>query len=192
HGLRLDEQPRSQAHDPLVRRLAALLALVALALAGCGGSTNPSAGDGADIVPASAALFVAIDTDPASSQWQAVDQLANKFPDKQKAVDSIRQQLTKKGLDWERDLKPALGPELDVVMLDFAHPDETVALMQPKDGGAFERAVKKGNASDPSSKLVYEKFHGWTGMSDKQPAIAAVTQASDSAVRMLPEDDAFS
>ena len=40
-----------------------------------------------------------------------VDALASKFPDKQKAVDSINQQLLKKGLDWKHDLKPALGPE---------------------------------------------------------------------------------
>ena len=121
-----------------------------------------------------------------------MDALASKFPDKQKAVDSINQQLLKKGLDWNRDLKPALGPELDVVTLDLAHPDETVALMQPKDEGAFERAVKKGNAGDPSSKLVYEKFHGWTVMSDKQTAIDAFKQASDAAKRTLADDKNFS
>ena len=77
-------------------------------------------------------------------------------------------------------------------MLDFAHPNETVALMQPQDEGAFERAVKKGNAIDPSSQLVYDKFHGWTVMSDKQAAIDAFERASDSSVRMLPEDGTFS
>jgi len=174
-----------------VRRLGCLLALLALGLAGCGGTTNPSSGAG-DLVPASVPLFVALDTDLGSPQWQAVDKLASKFPDKQRAVDSINQQLRKKGLDWERDLKPALGPELDVVTLDFAHPEETVALMQPKDEGAFERAVKKGNAGDPSSKLVYEKFHGWTLMSDKQTAIDAFKQASDAAKRTLSDDKNFS
>jgi len=137
-------------------------------------------------------LFVVIDSDLRSSQWQTVNALANKFPDKQKAVDAIKQQLNKKGLDWKRDLEPALGPEVDVVMLDFAHPNETVALMQPQDEGAFERAVKKGNAIDPSSQLVYDKFHGWTVMSDKQAAIDAFERASDSSVRMLPEDGTFS
>jgi hypothetical protein len=121
-----------------------------------------------------------------------VDALASKFPDKQRAVDSINQQLLKKGLDWNRDLKPALGPELDVVTLDLAHPEETVALMQPKDQGALERAVKKGNAGDPSSKLVYEEFLGWTLMSDKQTAIDAFKQASDAAKRMLSDDKNFS
>ncbi|MGZ8701137.1 MAG: hypothetical protein ACXWZY_02460 [Gaiellaceae bacterium] len=176
-----------------MRRLGPLLAALALVLVlvGCGGTTNPSSGAGA-IVPASVPLFVALDTDLGSSQWQAVNALASKFPDKQQAVDSINQQLQKKGLDWERDLKPALGPEIDVVTLDFAHPGETVAMMQPKDEGAFERAVKKGNAGDPSSKLVYEKFHGWTLMSDKQTAIDAFKQASDAAKRMLSEDKNFS
>ena len=52
--------------------------------------------------------------------------------------------------------------------------------------------VKKGNAGDPSSKLVYEQFHGWTVMSDKQAAIDAFKQASDSAKRTLSEDKTFS
>jgi hypothetical protein len=137
-------------------------------------------------------MYLAIDTDLGSSQWQMVNELANKFPDKQKAIDSITQQLTKNGLDWEEDLQPALGPELDVVMLDFAHPDDIVALMQPKNLGAFEGAVRKGNAADPSSKLVYEQFHGWTVISEKQAAIDAFTQASDSAKRTLAENKTFS
>jgi hypothetical protein len=137
-------------------------------------------------------VFVAIDTDLSSTQWQTVNELANKFPDKQKAIDSIQQQLVRNGLDWETDLKPALGPELDVVMLDLEHPGETVALMQPKDLGAFEGAVRKGNAHDPSNKLLYQQFHGWTVISDKQAAIDAFTQASDAAKRTLSEDKTFS
>ena len=173
-----------------MRKLGLLLAGCAFALAGCGGTTNPSSG-ATDIVPSTAALFVAIDSDTSSSQWQTLDALASKFPDKQKAVDSAKQQLAKKGLAWERDLKPALGPELDVVMLDFAHPNDSVALMQPKDEGAFERAVKKGNATDPSNNLVYQKFHGWTVMSDKQSAIDAFKSASDTARSTLTENKAF-
>jgi len=135
---------------------------------------------------------VTIDSDLGSSQWQQVDALANKFPDKQKAIDSINAQLQKKGLDWERDVKPALGPELDVVMLDLAHPNETVGLLQPKDQGAFERLVKKGNKIDPSSKLLFHQFHGWTVVSDKQATIDAFERASDSAKHTLSADKTFS
>jgi hypothetical protein len=173
-----------------VRRLGLLLAAFALLLAGCGGTTAPGSG-GADFVPASVPLFVAINTDLDSSQWDAVNELADKFPDKQKAIDSIKQQLTKKGLDWEEDLKPALGPELDLVMLDFNHPDEIVALTQPKNQGAFEGAVRKGNAADPSNKVVYRQFHGWTVISENLAAIDAFTQASDSAKSTLSEDKTF-
>ena len=159
-----------------------------LAAAGCGGTTSPGS-SAASIVPASVPVFAAVDTDPVSAQWQALDRLASKFPDKQKALDSLKGQLD--GLTWEHDLKPALGPELDVVVPDLAHTDQTVALMQPKDKAAFERAVKKGNAKSPSSKLVYETFHGWTVMSDTQAAIDAFEQASDSAKHMLADDKTF-
>jgi hypothetical protein len=45
---------------------------------------------------------------------------------------------------------------------------------------------------DPSSQLVYDTFHGWTVMSDKQATIDAFEQASDSAKRMLSADKTFS
>jgi hypothetical protein len=174
-----------------MRRLGGLLAVLALVLTGCGGTTNPGSG-AADLVPATAPVFVAIDTDPGSSQWQMVDDLAGKFPDKQKAIDSAKKSMRKEGLDWDRDITPALGPEIDVVMLDLEHPGETVGLMQPKDKGAFERAVKKGNvSSDPGDKLFYEEYHGWEVMADKPSAIDAFKQASESAQRTLAEDKVF-
>lgn len=78
-----------------------------------------------------------------------------------------------------------------MVVLDFEHPNHSVALMQPKDKGAFERAIAKGNAKDPSNKLVYETFHGWTVMAEKQAAIDGFEQASDSAQRTLSDDATF-
>ena len=174
-----------------MRRLGLLFAALALLLAGCGGTTDPGSGGG-DFVPASVPLFVAINTDLDSSQWHTVNELANKFPDKQKAIDSIKQQLLKNGLDWDGDLKPALGPELDVVMLDFeASRRDRGADAAEGPGCVRASAVKKGNAADPSNKLVYKQFHGWTVISDKQAAIDAFTQASDSAKRTLSEDKNF-
>jgi hypothetical protein len=143
-------------------------------------------------VPATAAVFVAIDTDPSSSQWRTVNALAAKFPDKQKAIDSAKKSIRKDGLDWDRDLKPALGPEIDVAMLDLDDPDDLVALMQPKDTGAFERAVKKGNAkSDPGDKLFYEEFRGWEVMANKSSTIDAFKQASETAKRNLAQGQVF-
>jgi hypothetical protein len=67
-----------------------------------------------------------------------------------------------------------------------------VALLQPKDQGAFEGLVKKGNTIDPSSKLLYHQFHGWTVVSDKQATIDAFEHASDSAKHTLSADRTFS
>jgi hypothetical protein len=123
-----------------------------------------------------------------------VNDLASKFPDKQKGVDEIKKSLRDEGFDWEHDVKPALGPEVDIVWLDFANDGENiVALLQPKDDDAFARAVEKGNAKadDPSDKAVYEKYKGWTLISDKQALLDRFETMADSADETLDQDPAF-
>lgn len=117
--------------------------------------------------------YIAIDSDAGSSQWQRVDDLAGRFPDKQKGVDQLERSLRDDvGLDFDKDVKPALGPEIDIVWLDLeGGGNDVVALMQPGDESAFERVVAKGNAKDPSSKLLYERVDGWEVMSDRQDKI---------------------
>ena len=52
--------------------------------------------------------------------------------------------------------------------------------------------MKKGNADRPvETSSVYQQFHGWTVISDKQATIDAFEQASDSAKRTLSEDKTF-
>ena len=138
-------------------RLAGILAALALVLVGCGGTTGAAAG-GADIAPADVPAFASFNTDLESDQWQTVGDLADRFPDKEKAIKFIQQSLRDEELDWERDVKPALGAELDLVWLDFQNDGENfVGLMQPDDEEAFRRLAKK----DPDDELVYEQFRGW-------------------------------
>jgi hypothetical protein len=168
-----------------------LIGAVAVLAAGCGGTETAGRG-GAGIVPAGVPAFVAVDSDPDSSQWKTIDQLASKFPDKQKAIASIKKEMREGGLDWKRDVKPALGPEVDLVWLDFANGGENiVGLMQPDDEGAFERAVKKSNAQDPTDKLVYEKHRGWMLVSNKQALLDRFKTMSDAADERLDEDPTF-
>jgi hypothetical protein len=171
--------------------IAALAATSAVA-AGCGGTETSAQSGAAGITPAGVAAFVAVDADPDSSQWQTVDDLASRFPDKQKGVDELKKSLLKEGLDWDKDVKPALGSELDVVWLDFSNDGgNVVALMQPDDEDAFARAIEKGNANDPDDKLLYEKYRGWMVMSDKQAVIDRFKTMSDAANETLDEDPAF-
>ena len=115
----------------------------AFAVAGCGGTTASVGAGASDIVPASAPVFIAVDTNADSSQWNTIEELANRFPDKEKAVRELKRSLREEvGVAWEDDVKPALGDEIDLVWLDFAHDgDDVVALLQPNDEGKFKEII---------------------------------------------------
>lgn len=170
---------------------AALLA-ASLALAGCGGESI-SGVRGASIVPASAAAFVAIDSDPDSTQWQQAEKLASRFPGSEDALGELEDSLrSDAGLDYEEDVKPALGPELDLVWLDFANDGQNVVgLMQPDDPEVFRSAVARANAKDPSEQLLFEELDGWMVMSDKQASIDAFKRAVEAGGPVLADDRSF-
>ena len=164
-----------------------VVACASLVAAGCGGTSG--AGTGASsIVPADAVAFIALDTDLGSDQWKTLDALASKFPDKTKAVRAFKEGMRQDaGVDWERDVKPALGKELDVVFLDFANGGhDFVALTQPHDTNAFKRLVAKANASG-GGRAVYEKVGEWEVLSDSQRAIDRFKSASASAHATLAD-----
>src|SRR5947199_7456725 len=105
--------------------LAGLGAALALLATACGGASSTSASGGsttagAAVTPASAPIYVSIDTDLSSGQWQSVDKLLDKFPGKQKLLTQLQTSFEKSAkVSWENDVKPALGGELDIAVLDF-------------------------------------------------------------------------
>ena len=179
----------------MMRWLTGALAATALVAAGCGGTTAQIGAGASDIVPASAPAFVAIDTDANSSQWQAINTLAAKFPDKQKGVDSIKNALHKEDkLDWAKDVKPALGKEIDFAWLDFENNGRNfVVLVRPANEAKFKEVIDQANASetDPSNQVVYEKFRGWEVISPQQATIDRFEQASNSQATALSSEPAF-
>ena len=91
---------------------AALLATVAVGLAGCGGgsaTTSASGESGSKLVRSDALAFVAIDSDLGSSQWQQLDELSKKFPGRSKALAQLKQRLAENGVDYENDVKPVVN-----------------------------------------------------------------------------------
>jgi hypothetical protein len=159
--------------------IAALLTTLSLLLAaGCGGgAATGSSGSGASLVRSDALAFVSLDTDLGSSQWKQVDELSKKFPGRDMALRQFRQSLSKNGVDYDKDVKPALGSEVDIVFVpgtkvsDFA----VVGLTKPKDAGRLKDLVKKLNATDTSGQpAVYREVKGWYALSDSQ---AHITQA---------------
>jgi uncharacterized protein DUF3352 len=168
---------------PLSTALIAIAAAVLLAVTGCGSASGSNASDnasaasvpsGAAVTPASAPVFVSLNTDMSSGQWDAADKLLAKFPGRQKLLDRIESALQEEyKLDLQTDIEPALGPELDIVVLDFLPGTNVVGLLQPADEAKWKALVEKANASNDAteSDIVYEKVGDWTVFSDSQAKI---------------------
>lgn len=171
--------------------------VLAVVAAGCGSAAeNASSGGGStpagsSMVRAGVLAFVSLDSDTGSDQWQQLDKLAQKFPGRDQAVAQLKQQLTQQGVDYEHDVKPALGPELDVAVTSGGTEASTnvVGLTKPDDPAKLKALVAKLNAKDSSGdKTVYREVDGWYALSDNQAAITAVLKGDQGA---LADDDTF-
>jgi hypothetical protein len=178
-----------------MRAIAAVLAVTAVLAAGCGGTTAQVGTGASSIVPASAPAFISIDSNPSSAQWRTIDALASRFPDKQKAVDSIKEGLSKEDVSWEHDLRPVLGKEFDFVWLDFEDKGMNfVGLTQPPSKAKLKALIGRMNrqpSTKPVDKVVYDTFKGWTVIAAKQATIDRFEQESDAAAASLADDKSF-
>ena len=66
---------------------------------------------GAAEIPASVPLVVSLDTSFDSKATDELLRLADRFPGKAELYARARRELSKQGLDFETDVKPALGPD---------------------------------------------------------------------------------
>jgi uncharacterized protein DUF3352 len=149
------------------RRAVLVLAVAALALpvAGCG-SGSGAGSSGAGIAPAGAPLYIALDTSFDSDNWDAAQDLLAKFPDGEHALGWLEVQLGAEGVDFERDVKPALGPETDVVALDLAGEGTFVGLTQSDD-----RAKLDGLLAEGDQPLSSREIDGWTAFAEDDAAL---------------------
>jgi uncharacterized protein DUF3352 len=181
-----------------MRRVLLPFVLLALLAAGCGsGGSSSSAGGGsipagAGLVRAGIVAFVSIDSDTGSNQWQQLDELSQKFPRRDKAIAHLKARLTREGVDYDADVKPALGPELDLAVVSAGTEESTkvVGLTKPDDPAKFKALVAKLNASDSrGDRAVYrEAGDGWYALSDSQAAITSALKGDQTA---LADDDTF-
>jgi Protein of unknown function (DUF3352) len=137
-----------------------LLALLVALAAGCGPSSS-SGPAGAEVAPASAQLFVSVATDFDSEEWRQAEEVLGNFPDADKAVGSFLRELGLENADLREDLEPALGPETDLVVLDFSGDGVAVGLTQPEDQAKLEQVL-----AELDEELVTREIDGWTAFSD--------------------------
>lgn len=192
-----------------MRRLAPAFVALALVAAGCGGGGSGggdvAAGAGAEIVPATAPAFITVNSDLDSTQWNTVEGLLDKFPDGAELVASIRNELRDdSGLDYEQDVKPALGEEIGIVFLDFeSRGANVVGVTQPQDEEKFRAMVAKGNAAGDEVDLLTAEVGDWTVIADSQAKLDLFRERSagdkladssdfDTAVADLPDESLLS
>lgn len=175
---------------PQLALLLSLLGALVLAAAGCGGGddeTGSATGtdSAASVVPASAAAYLALNSDLDSAQWEQAKTLVRKFPDHQKLVDKGLADLGEEGVEWERDVDPALGPEVAVVFMKVGDDDpEPVVLTQPDDEAKLAALLEK--ADDPT---VRREIEGWQAVAETEAQLDAYEQALEAG--SLADEEAF-
>jgi uncharacterized protein DUF3352 len=150
-----------------MRSLVLVLTFALVLAAGCGGgATGQAGGEAAGVVPADVALYLSLDTDFEGEQWQTASDLVAKFPDGDEALQDLLAQFEQQqGVDFETDVKPALGPEVAVAALDFEG-NNFVVLTQPDDEAKLQALLEKGE-----NPTVTEVVGGWTVIAERQEVI---------------------
>ena len=166
-------------------QLATAAACVATAVVAtaCGGTTQKAGGlgeSGAALVTSRALAYVAADSDLGSSQWQKLDSLLKKFPIRDRLLTKLRSSLAEKGLDYGRDVKPALGPEIDLAVEAGSSPEDIAYayLWKPESMEKANALVEKLHTGSSATREV----NGWLVVSDKQEMIDRVLKGSGSSL----------
>lgn len=155
--------------------LAALAASAVLTVSACGsaGATGSGTlGGAASLAPSDTIAFVAIDSSLTSGRWDALNGVLDKFPSRDKLLAQLQRGFEQKTkLNWETDVKPALGDELDIVVLPGVQ-KEYVGLTQPHDQAKLDALLKKAGA-------VSQQIAGWTAFAETQGALDTLAAAKD-------------
>jgi hypothetical protein len=158
--------------------LAALLLLVPAALAGCGGTTLPSApmGDGAaELVPSSTDLYVVVDGDLEGERWSQARELLTAFPRLDAFADEL---LAERG----EELDAALGPDVAFAVVNLEY-REAVALTDPDDPEALRRLI------DEAGGAAAELDGGWWAAAPDKRAIQRLLSAREADGALAERED---
>jgi Protein of unknown function (DUF3352) len=158
--------------------LGALVAGLLVAAAGCGGGDTAATGGtgAAAIAPKSAALYATINTELDSDQVDQLEELLEKFPDRDRLLAEIQKSLAEDDVSWENDVKPALGETFDLVLLDLENSDAVVGLVQPADEAKLKALLAKGEEDPP----VTREIDGWTAIADDEATLDRFETAQSS------------
>jgi hypothetical protein len=151
--------------------LAAFLAAAVLAAAGCDAGEADSGAAG--FAPAATQLFVSVNTDLDSEEWDAARALVERFPDGDRLLAFVAEELLPPGTDLEEDVEPALGPELGIAVLDLEE-ETIVGFTKPEDPRKLAALL-----AEAEEEIVSREIEGWTAFADDPTALDAFAAARE-------------
>jgi hypothetical protein len=174
------------------RRMRLVAVALALLVAGClatacGGTTGKGPGgigeSGASLVSSEAFVYASADGDLTSSRWQQVDTQLKKFPVGNRLLAEVKKGLAEHRLDYQRDIEPALGPEIDVAAVAGASPQDTSYAVFTKPDSiekaqALVRKLDEGSPRPSATRVVDD----WLVVADSQNMIDLVLRGSGSSL----------
>jgi Protein of unknown function (DUF3352) len=169
-----------------------LVATCVLAAAGCGSSDVGAGGPSAATqLKPGALVYWETESDPDSDQWQQAEDLLRRFPDGDRLIAELRKMVTEQGVDWEQDVKPALGETTAVAVYarSGAEAPNVVGLTNPSDPDKTIALVKKLDAKEGGDPTVTRVVGDWVVLSDKEAAIDAALKTSGGGA--LADDESF-
>ena len=142
-------------------------------------------------MPADVFVYASVDTDFDGEGWAALEEFAARFPGGDNLMQSLADDLgDEEGLDFENDVKPALGDEVALVVLDapaapeleaappgsefYSDEEQVVILLQPEDEAAFQRLLEKSNMPP-----VTDQVDDWTVVAETQESLDAFRERLD-------------
>jgi hypothetical protein len=160
----------------MLRRVTPIVLLLAVAgalLTGCAGAKSAETGqipESASLAPADAVAYATVTTDEGSEQRQKTASLLERIPGLRDGLTgSVGSGLREEGIDWDADVRPALGPELVVVATADKQP---IVLVQPEDESKLEALLDKSD-----TPYVRGTVDDWQAVAQSQSALDAYRAA---------------
>ena len=161
--------------------LAALLGALALGAVACGSEeVGAQTASSAGILRPGAIAYWQTVSNPDSAQWKQAEELINRFPDGDKWIATLKNDLLRETkADWEHDVLPALGDVVDLAVYAGAPgKPAVVGLTNPQDPDKLLALVRKLNMAEGGDPKVTRVVGDWVAISDSQAAIDAALKES--------------
>lgn len=151
-------------------RIAVTLALAAAVTVATGCGEAAKTGSSAALAPLDTAVYASIDADAGSDQWTSLLAVLDRIPGAREAGrQALVAALADQGLDYAKDVDPALGDEVVVVVLPGGR---VVGLTKPDDESKLKTLLERSGETPATGEV-----DGWTAVARTEADLDAYRQS---------------